>query len=616
MTLTHSTPPSWDNTQEYPSAASSILTADLDHASKLRLKVAELAEHLAPCVPRAETLTEEERRTAVDQAQKATLHYEEATILLQNVLTFLSCELSVDARQAAAKTLYGKTQSLQADLERAFNPVELLLKLTDERFVAAYLQHPEIKSRTFQVQKSRELRDQTLPLGEEDLLIGLGVNGPLAWGNLYDSLAGSISCTLDLPEGTRQVGLAEAASLSQDPREAVRETAHRAVGNAWRNHEESASAILNSLAGWRLEEYKRRSYKSPVHFLAAPLHQNRISRATLDAMMTAVREHVDLGRRVLRLQARILGKSKLAPWDLFAPCPASAKGSWQPPSFADAIKLIADAYSEIHPDMGDFVRMMDANRWIEATVGPNKRPGAYCTQFVKSRTPRVYMTYSGGMRELKTLAHELGHAFHSWVMRDMPLPATHYPMTLAETASIFGETVVNNVLLKQAQTDADRLQFTWAQAREVESFILNIPARYQFEKTFYQRRQEGTLPPSDLRHLMTESWQAWYGDALSEMDSMFWASKLHFSISELSFYNFPYTFGYLFSLGVYAQRERLAERFYPAYVALLRDTGTMTAEDVAVKHLGADLTQPDFWRQSLAIAADSVAQFEAAASRS
>ena len=613
MTLPQSTPPSWDNTKEYPSIASSSLTADLDHASDLRLKVAELAEHLVPYVTRTNPLTDQERSTAVDQAQNATLYYEQATVLLQNVLTFLSCELSVNARQPAAKTLYGKTQTLQAELERAFNPIELLLKLADEQFVHAYLQHPKLKSRAFQIQKSRELRDQTLPLGEEDLLIGLGVHGPLAWGNLYDSLAGSISIKLDLPEGARQVGLAEAAGLSQDPREAVRETAHRAITNAWCVHEESASAILNSLAGWRLEEYRRRSHKHPVHFLAAPLHQNRISRDTLDAMMTAVREHVDLGRRVLRLQARLLGKTKSAPWDLFAPCPAAAKSKWQPPSFAEAITLIADAYSEIHPEMGDFVRMMDANRWIEATIGPNKRPGAYCTQFVKSRTPRVYMTYSGGMRELKTLAHELGHAFHSWVMRDMPLAATHYPMTLAETASIFGETVVNNALLRHAVTNADRLQFTWAQAREVESFVLNIPARYQFEKTFYERRRENTLTPADLRHLMTESWQTWYGDALSEMDPMFWATKLHFSISELSFYNFPYTFGYLFSLGVYAQRARLGDRFYTSYVALLRDTGSMTAEDVAKKHLGADLNQPDFWRQSLAIAGDSVAQFEAAA---
>jgi oligoendopeptidase F len=155
------------------------------------------------------------------------------------------------------------------------------------------------------------------------------------------------------------------------------------------------------------------------------------------------------------------------------------------------------------------------------------------------------------------------------------------------------------------------LSFAWAQAREVESLLLNIPARFQFEKALYERRQATTLNPGDLKRLMVESWQAWYGEALSEMDPMFWASKLHFSIASLSFYNFPYIFGYLFANGVYAQRRRLGVGFYDAYLALLRDTGRMTAEEVAAKHLGADLTKPDFWRQSLAISRRAVEQFAA-----
>jgi oligoendopeptidase F len=210
------------------------------------------------------------------------------------------------------------------------------------------------------------------------------------------------------------------------------------------------------------------------------------------------------------------------------------------------------------------------------------------------------------------LAHELGHAFHNWVMRDMPHYETFYPMTLAETASIFGETVVGNALLEKAKGPGDRLSFTWTQAREVESLLLNISARFHFEKAFYERRQDQTLNPDDFKKLMTESWSEFYGDSLTEMDPMFWASKLHFSISSLSFYNFPYIFGYLFSLGVYAQRPKLKDKFYDAYVNLLRDTGRMTAEEVAAKHLGADLTKPDFWRASLAESKRSVDQFEAA----
>lgn len=143
------------------------------------------------------------------------------------------------------------------------------------------------------------------------------------------------------------------------------------------------------------------------------------------------------------------------------------------------------------------------------------------------------------------------------------------------------------------------------------ALLVNIPVRYQFEKHFYQQRQEGELSADQLCQLMDETWREWYGDSMSESDPYFWASKLHFSISEVSFYNYPYLFGYLFRKGVYAQRESKGSRFYPDYVQLLRDTGSMMAEDVVERHLAMDLTQADFWRQSLQMVEDKVSQFEA-----
>ncbi len=613
MSLDHSQSPSWDLTSEYTAVDAPELRQDLAQAELRCAEIRKLSDSLRPLVAADMTPDAKTRPIIVDAAINAMIKYEQAVTLLHNVQTYLSCKLSVDSTLAPAKSLYGQAQSLQAELDQAYSPIQQSLKYLDAASVGEILAHPDLKAYGYPVKKLRELREFGLGLSEEDILIAFGVNGPTAWGNLYDSLAGSIRCRLQLPTGERWVGLAEAASLSQDPNEAIRAAAHKATRSAWSEHEEAAAAILNALAGWRLDEYKRRSSKRSMHFLDTPLHQNRITRATLDAMLTAVGACKDLGRRVLRLQAQILSKPKLAPWDLFAPCPAKSQGGWKPPTFDEAIAIISRAYAQIHPEMGQFVQMMAEKRWIEATVGPNKRPGAYCTQFIKSRTPRVYMTYTGGMRELKTLAHELGHAFHNWVMRDMKIAATHYPMTLAETASIFGETVVNAALLEQAKDPADRLQFTWAQAREVESFVLNIPARFQFEKSFYEQRQKSNQSPEELRALMTQSWQHWYGDSLSEMEPMFWASKLHFSIADLSFYNFPYTFGYLFALGVYAQRATLGADFYPRYVALLRDTGSMDAEEVAAKYLGVDLTKPDFWHQSLKIAEQSVLNFETAA---
>ena len=247
--------------------------------------------------------------------------------------------------------------------------------------------------------------------------------------------------------------------------------------------------------------------------------------------------------------------------------------------------------------MGDFVHKMAKEGWIEGTVGPRKRPGAYCTGFLKSRTPRVYMTYTGRPNDVIVLAHELGHAFHSWVMRDLPLSQRGYGMAIAETASTFGESVVRDALLERAKTPAARLEIVWEEAAALVGFVLNIPVRFEFERNFYEARAERPLRAAELKELMSTAWRNWYGDCLAEPDPLFWANKLHFYISGLSFYNFPYLFGYLFSLGVYARRKTLGEEFFARYEALLLDTGRMTAEELAAKHLDVDLTQPDFWRE-------------------
>jgi oligoendopeptidase F len=255
--------------------------------------------------------------------------------------------------------------------------------------------------------------------------------------------------------------------------------------------------------------------------------------------------------------------------------------------------------------------MMRQRRWIEGTISSRKRPGAYCTGFPKSRTPRVYMTYHGSSADVITLAHELGHAFHSWVMRDLPDSQRSYGMSLAETASTFGETAVRDALVDAAADARGRFEIVWQEMVALTAFLLNIPARFTFEKAVYERREERPLRPAELSALMVEAWQYWYGGACVAPDPMFWASKLHFYISDLSFYNFPYLFGYLFSMGVYLRRRQSGDDFYPRYVALLRDTGRMTAEQVARTHLDVELAAPEFWRATIEALEPRVTAFEA-----
>jgi oligoendopeptidase F len=220
------------------------------------------------------------------------------------------------------------------------------------------------------------------------------------------------------------------------------------------------------------------------------------------------------------------------------------------------------------------------------------------------------MTYMGGQSDIITLAHELGHAFHAWVMRDLPQSQQSYGMSLAETASTFGETLVRDALLARAESQQERLDIMWEEISAFTAFLLNIPARYEFEHRLYQARAERPLRPDELKQMMSESWQEWYGDALAEPDPLFWASKLHFYISGLSFYNFPYLFGYLFSLGVYAKRDEFGSEFYSRYANLLRDTGRLSAEDLAEKHLGVKIDEPEFWQTTVQSLAPRIDAFE------
>ena len=218
------------------------------------------------------------------------------------------------------------------------------------------------------------------------------------------------------------------------------------------------------------------------------------------------------------------------------------------------------------------------------------------------------MTYTGSMGNVLTLAHELGHAYHNWVMKDLPFGETHYSMSLAETASIFAETLVKDSLLKECKTNQEKLNILWQDAQSASSLLINIPARFEFEKNMVEARMKTNIPADDLKSMMNDAWKKWYETTLSEYDPMFWANKLHFSISSFGFYNYPYLFGYLFSLGLYAQKE--TGQFSELYKNILKDTGKMTAEDLIKKHLDQNIEDPQFWKKSLSIVEKSIDQFE------
>ncbi|MEZ8945575.1 M3 family oligoendopeptidase [Vibrio sp. 10N.247.311.12] len=590
------TTPSWDL---------SIAYSDLNDA-----KIEQDIELIQQCIELLNLHVE--KRHIILAMQNAIQTSEAAGTLLSTINTFANCHASVDATHTEAKALLGRVAKLNSEMSQAFSPYEDTLIHAEPEFIDAVLEHEsaDVAGQRFAIESSRKLSSSRLSVAEEQLLAAMKVDGRDAWGRLYDNLTGSLKLSLKLDGEEEALGFSQAASLLYGSEFDKQEPAWRAVQGAMKTHQESFASILNALAGWRLTENKKRSKISDVHFLDPSLHGSRIVPETLDTMMSVAKANRAVGQKAGLLMARVHGLDEMKPWNHLAAMPPLGDAESKVYPFDEAIEVIKTAFAEVNPEMADFVALMVENGWIDAAPAANKRLGAYCTKFAATRTPLVFMTWSGSRSDLMTLAHELGHAFHNWVMKDMPLCQTRYPMTLAETASIFAENIVRDHLLTQAQTRNEKLEMLWEELSSSLALMVNIPVRFEFEKAFYEQREKGELTAQQLCDLMETTWKEWYGDAMTEADPYFWASKLHFSISQVSFYNYPYLFGYLFSKGVYAQRDAKGEQFYGDYVSLLRDTGSMMAEEVVQKHLGMDLTQADFWQQSIDMVKVQIDEFE------
>jgi oligoendopeptidase F len=592
----------WDNSYFYQGSEDpNIATA----VEQVRSAIGTLAEHcnlFNQQIETAATLAKEQFAAMLEAVRSA--HQQRTEIYKQfgNLQVFIASILSVNAHDTRAREWKPTLQQISAELSQATKALDVFLTRVNDDFIQQLIADPVLSELSFSLQHQRKQQDQWLSLAEEKIVTGLAVNGLQSWGNLYTELAGSLQCQVN----GETIGLAAAFNQQSSPDRATRSAAWHGTQTAWESQASTVAAILNAINGWRLEETKQRGSIRQLHYLDQSCHTSRIDRATLEAMMDSTYQQRSIGQRALKTMAKVLEIEAMQPWDLFAPPPA-AEGEI---SFDAAIDLIATAFSQLTPAMGDFAIMMAEKGWIDAEPTPARSTGAYCTGFAEPREPRIFMTYESSMNNVLTLAHELGHAWHNWVMRDLPRYKTYYSMTLAETASIFAETLVRDALFAKATSREAQLAIAWEDGAAAATFLLNIPARFSFEQRLVEAKKQGFVIADTLKTMMRDSWQHWYEDSLASYDEMFWASKLHFSMASLGFYNYPYLFGYLFSLGIYAQKDRYGEAFNDLYTKLLRDTGSMTAEDVVQTHLQQDIRQPEFWQASLDIVDRSITRFE------
>jgi len=332
--------------------------------------------------------------------------------------------------------------------------------------------------------------------------------------------------------------MAQRRSLMEGPDRAVREAAFVCGNEAWAMVEDVTAAALNAISGTRHTLY---SHRGVPHFLDRALFDSACSRKTLDAMFEAIRSERSLARRIHRVKAEAMGLDGIAWYDLGAPLPFPNQEllAWD-----QAKALVQRAFSRAYPGLGIFQESLYDKEWIEWEPREAKRPGAFCTGSLLTGESRIYMNYNGALNDVRTLAHEAGHAFHSHVIRDMRAYAQDYPMTLAESASTFGEMLLTEGIVNDPDvSDTQKALMLDIEVGSAAIFLTDIPVRFEFEHAVYEERKSGELSVTQLKDLMAETQRNVFGDVLlpGGEDPYFWASKLHFYITGISFYNFPYT---------------------------------------------------------------------------
>lgn len=516
---------------------------------------------------------------------------------------FVECLTAQDQHDKKAVQLTGKVTSLRAALQNVMTLFESLLRDTEDQVWLEWIARDEIAPIAFVMNEKRDSAREKLSPELESLAADLAVDGYHGWGQHYDTIVAKVGVEFTDDEGKKStLSVGQAANKMSDSDRDVRERTFVEWEKAWGDVADYSADTLNRLAGFRLKLYEKRGWEDA---LKEPLQINRMSRETLDMMWQVIEENKPIFVSYLERKAKMLGVEQLSWGDVDAPLAKSETKIGYQAAAEDIVKQ----FGEFSPKMADFAADAFNRGWIEAEDRPGKRPGGFCTSLPVSKQTRIFMTFGGNYSNVSTLAHELGHAYHQYLMEELPQFNQDYAMNVAETASTFAEMILADALLKNAGSEEEKLALLAEKVQNSVSFFMNIHARFLFETRFYEKRKSGMLDASELSVLMEEAQREAYHGALGNYHPLFWTSKLHFYITDVPFYNFPYTFGYMFSTGIYAQALKEGEGFAEKYDAILRDTGRMTVEELASKHLNADLTKPDFWRDAMALAVADAQMF-------
>ena len=436
----------------------------------------------------------------------------------------------------------------------------------------------------------------------EGLYAELTVSGSTAWSGLHSDVTSQLHGHVRMPDGdVERLPMASVRGLANHADPEVRQAAYEAELDAWPSVAVVCAAAINSIKGEANTVNRRRHWDSP---LDASLYANNVSRTTFDAMQSAVRSSLDDMRGWMRSKARLHGYEGGLKWrDLVAPLPDSpAEISWE-----RGLDIVRNAFESYGGTLGGLVDRAITEQWIDAAPRNGKRGGAFCMQFIGDRS-LVFLNWNGSSDATQTTAHELGHAYHNTQLAQRTPLQRRLPMALAETASIFCETLVVEEGLQRLH-GAERLALLDVDLQSTNQVVTDIHSRFLFETELFTRRQRRTLGVNELKELMSAAQQTAYGDGLDQPTAhpYMWAVKGHYYGSH--FYNWPYTYGLLFGLGLFAGYQADPENFRRNYDDVLSRAGMDNAEELGAA-FGLDVTDEAFWTSSFDVLRTRIADYD------
>ena len=520
---------------------------------------------------------------------------EESTVLTGRLYNYIHLTLATDTTHETATQVEVQLAGVSADLQATYAKVSKFLgtiqtDITTDPFLAEYRYYFEEAKKDATHLLSDEL---------EEVLAKMSISGGKAWSQLFDFMWSSAQGEYK----GEVVTLSEIRGKAYDSDAEVRKSAYEAELKMYDAIKEPIAFSLNHIKKEVLTTSQLRGYESP---LAHTLEASRMSRETLDALLEAIREYLPNFRKYLRHKAALLGHENGLPfYDLFAPVGNSSRTF----TVEESKDYLIENFKTFSADLAEMTEEFFDKHYIDFYPRKGKVGGAFCANLPMIKQSRVLTNFTGSLSDVVTLAHELGHAYHGLHIENHRPLNQDYSMPVAETASTFNENIIMNTAIKEA-SDEEKIALIESQLQDTTQIIVDIYSRYLFESAVFENREQSFMFSKDLEEMMLSAQKEAYGDGLDQsyLHPYMWACKPHYYSTGLSFYNFPYAFGGLFSKGLYAIYQEQPEGFVEKYQELLRATTVSSVEDTA-KVLGVDVSTPEFWKKALAEVAESIEAF-------